>query len=51
MAGKAANDGGIEERETFISSRQSSPKKETFAQFLCNKEKGTCLGRTAKSWC
>lgn len=26
-------------------------EKETFGKFLYNKENGTVLGRTAKSWC
>lgn len=26
------------------------PEKRTFAKFLFNKDAGTCLGRTAKSW-
>uniref|UniRef100_A0A915AHI1 Sodium/potassium-transporting ATPase subunit beta-3 n=2 Tax=Ascarididae TaxID=6250 RepID=A0A915AHI1_PARUN len=25
-------------------------EQESFGQFLFNKDKGTCLGRTAKSW-
>ena len=30
--------------------KSGPPKQGGFAKFLFNKEEGTCLGRTAKSW-
>lgn len=42
-----AND-GIEERETFL--QHSQPAKSGFSSFLYDKDAGTCLGRTPRSW-
>uniref|UniRef100_A0A1I8A961 Sodium/potassium-transporting ATPase subunit beta-3 n=1 Tax=Steinernema glaseri TaxID=37863 RepID=A0A1I8A961_9BILA len=41
----------LEENNALMTNGEKAPKKETFATFLFNKDKGTCLGRNAKSWC
>ncbi|CAI4229299.1 unnamed protein product [Auanema sp. JU1783] len=50
MAGKG---NAIEENTTLMNgnNKRDSEPEETLAQFLYNKNKGTVLGRTAKSWC
>lgn len=41
----------IEENNALMANgRSEEPRDENFRQFLYNKERGTCLGRTAKSW-
>ncbi|CAI5454425.1 unnamed protein product [Caenorhabditis angaria] len=39
------------ETTTLMNGTSKQEEKETFAQFLYNKNKGTVLGRTGKSWC
>uniref|UniRef100_A0A914WDX4 Uncharacterized protein n=1 Tax=Plectus sambesii TaxID=2011161 RepID=A0A914WDX4_9BILA len=48
MASQVKANDGIEERETFL--QHSQPEKSGFTSFLYNREAGTCLGRTARSW-
>ncbi|KAE9555387.1 hypothetical protein FO519_001399 [Halicephalobus sp. NKZ332] len=41
-----------EESNSLVANGKKSgpPKESTFAQFIFNKQEGTCLGRSAKSW-
>jgi len=51
MAKGLANNGKLEENETLMSNGRTKPPEKTgFGAFIYNKEKGTCLGRTANSW-
>ncbi|TKR73149.1 hypothetical protein L596_020492 [Steinernema carpocapsae] len=41
----------LEENNALMTNGHKVPEKTGFAAFLYNKDKGTCCGRTAKSWC
>ncbi|CAD5229861.1 unnamed protein product [Bursaphelenchus okinawaensis] len=48
---KGENNGKLNEESNALMNGRSKPQKSTFSEFLYNKNEGTCLGRTAKSWC
>jgi len=52
MAKGAANNGKLsEETDALMANGRSKPPEKTgFGAFIYNKDKGTCLGRTAGSW-
>ncbi|KAI6191477.1 Sodium/potassium-transporting ATPase subunit beta family-containing protein [Aphelenchoides bicaudatus] len=50
MAKGLSNNGALEESQTLMANGTKPPEKTGFGAFIYNKDKGTCLGRTARSW-
>jgi len=52
MAKGLANNGKLEETDALMANGRTKPPEKTgLGAFIYNREKGTCLGRTANSWC